>query len=119
VKHFKYEPRGKRRIHQKPNAGEIEKCRWWVEQELALIKPALVVAMGATAVKALTGRTLAITRERGRVIAFPGNRSGLVTVHPSYLLRLPEEASRAREYARFVEDLRLAADHAPAIRAAA
>ena len=119
VKHFKYEPRGKRRIHQKPNNGEIDKCRWWVEQELALIKPRLVVAMGTTAVRSLTGRTVTISRERRRIMPFPGGRAGFITVHPSYLLRLPDETAKQREYERFVADMRLIAGHIPSIRKAA
>jgi len=119
VKHFKYEPRGKRRIHQKPNSGEVEHCRWWVAQELALIRPQLVVALGATAARALTGRDVTISRVRGRAMTFRGGQSGLITVHPSYLLRLPDQAAKEREYARFVADLRLVAGHAPAVRTAA
>ena len=118
VKHFKFEPRGKRRIHSKPNAGEIEKCRWWLDRELSLIKPKLIVAMGATAVRGLTGRTVVISRERGRVMPL-GGRDGLITVHPSYLLRLPDADAHAREYAHFVADLRAVAAHLPAILRAA
>jgi len=107
VKHFKYELRGKRRIHSKPNAGEIDACRWWIEQETAIIKPAMTVALGATAARSVFGRTLTISRERGRAIALPdGGGEGWITVHPSFLLRLPDEAARHEEYARFVDDLR-------------
>jgi DNA polymerase len=108
VKHFKYVPRGKRRIHQKPGSLEIQACAPWLEQELALVEPRLVVALGATAAQALLGRAVPIGRSRGRLLPL-GPRQALVTVHPSYLLRLPDEAERAREYQAFLADLRLAA----------
>jgi uracil-DNA glycosylase family protein len=107
VKHFKFEPRGKRRIHSRPNAGEIEACRWWIEREFEAIKPKFAVALGATAAQALTGHAVTIGRMRGRETPLLGVR-GLITVHPSYLLRLPDEAAKAAEYKRFVADLRLA-----------
>ena len=107
VKHFKYEPRGKRRIHKTPNNAEVDHCRWWVDSELDLIKPQLTVALGATAARALTGRSVTISRERGRLISFGDGRTGLITVHPSFLLRLPDQAAQAAEYRRFVDDLRL------------
>jgi len=109
VKHFKFEPRGKRRIHQKPDNSEIAACHFWLDIELAEVRPALAVLMGATAARAVLGRTVTIGRERGRPIALPGDTQALVTVHPSYLLRLPDEAAKRREYAAFVRDLRLAA----------
>jgi DNA polymerase len=104
VKHFKFEPRGKRRIHATPDAGEIEVCRFWLDQERAVIKPALVVLLGGSAARAVLGRTVTISRERGRPLALEGGQA-FVTVHPSYLLRLPDEASKQREYAAFVRDL--------------
>jgi uracil-DNA glycosylase len=119
VKHFKFEPRGKRRIHQKPNNNEIEACRWWLDKELHLIKPRLTVALGATAARALTGRDTTISRSRGRLMPLRDGAEGFITVHPSFLLRLPDEAAKAREYARFVDDLRLVARHLPEIRKAA
>lgn len=119
VKHFKYEPRGKRRLHKTPNNAEIEHCRWWVEREIALITPQLVVAMGATAARSLTGRAVAISRERGRLTTVGSGRRGVITVHPSYLLRLPDEAARTAEFHRFVEDLRIVARELPAVRKAA
>jgi len=119
VKHFKFEPRGKRRIHQKPNNNEIEACRWWLDKELTLIKPRLTVALGATAARALTGRDTTISRARGRLMTLRDGLEGFITVHPSFLLRLPDEASKAREYQRFVEDLRLIAQHLPEIKKAA
>ncbi len=111
VKHFKYELRGKRRIHSKPDAGEITACRWWIEQELALVKPRMTVALGATAARSLFGKTVTIARERGRVLDLPDGGAAWITVHPSYLLRLPDEDARREEYARFVQDLNRAAAH--------
>ncbi|HLG80487.1 MAG TPA: UdgX family uracil-DNA binding protein [Bradyrhizobium sp.] len=110
VKHFKFVPRGKIRLHQKPNTTEIRACRQWYERELALLKPALVVAMGATAAQCVLGKITPINRNRGRLIELPEGAKGLVTVHPSYLLRLPDEEAKAREYARFVDDLKMVAD---------
>jgi DNA polymerase len=104
VKHFKYEPRGKRRVHQKPNAGEVRHCQWWLTQELATIEPQLVVALGATAAQSLAGRAVSVLRERGPTRF--AQRPGYITVHPSFLLRLPDERRKAEEYARFVADLR-------------
>jgi uracil-DNA glycosylase len=119
VKHFKYEPRGKRRLDKNPSAAEIDHCRWWVEGELSLIRPQLTVALGASAARAMTGRSVAVSRERGRVAAFAGGRPGLITVHPSYLLRLPDPTARGNAYARFVEDLRVAGRAVPAALARA
>lgn len=109
VKHFKFEPRGKRRIHSKPDAGEIDACRWWIEQESAIVKPDVTVALGATAARSLLGRTVTIGRERGRAIALPGGGEGWITVHPSYLLRIPDKAKADEEFGLFVEDLKAAA----------
>lgn len=109
VKHFKFEPRGKRRIHAKPDAGEITACRWWLEQEQMLVRPKVTIALGATAARSLFGKAMTISRERGRAQRLPGEGGeAWITVHPSYLLRLPDEAARTSEFARFVEDLRLA-----------
>ncbi|MBY3152569.1 UdgX family uracil-DNA binding protein [Rhizobium laguerreae] len=105
VKHFKYEPRGKRRIHQKPNMGEVKHCRWWLDLEMALIKPKLVVAMGATALAALTDTKQRLQDVRGKAIAIDERRTLFVTVHPSYLLRIPDERLKAEELARFREDM--------------
>lgn len=104
VKHFKFEERGKRRIHQKPTAGEVSHYRWWLDRELDFVAPKLVVALGATAVLALTGKAIPITRARGPA-QFEKPYAGFITVHPSYLLRLPDEA-KAEAYAAFVADLR-------------
>lgn len=108
VKHFKFEPRGRRRIHAKPDAGEIEACRWWIEQEQMLLRPKVTVALGATAARSLFGKGMTIGRERGRALRLPDGGEAWITVHPSYLLRLPDEAAKEAEYARFVEDLKMA-----------
>jgi uracil-DNA glycosylase family protein len=108
VKHFKWEPRGKRRIHQKPNSREIAACRPWLEAELRIVKPKLVVAMGATAAQTIFGPSFRVTRERGKVSSSKLAPRVLATVHPSSLLRQPDEASREREYKLFVADLRAA-----------
>jgi DNA polymerase len=104
VKHFKFEPRGRRRIHKTPAQQEIEACRPWLEREIALVQPRLIVAMGATAAHAVLGRPTAVQKNRGRLMRVSDDTQVLVTVHPSYLLRVPEER-QAEEYARFVEDL--------------
>jgi DNA polymerase len=104
VKHFKFERRGKRRIHEKPNAGEISACRWWLQQELALIRPPLVVALGATAARSLFGKAVTIGALRGRAQRLEDGGEAWVTVHPSFLLRVRDDAEA--EYAKFVEDLR-------------
>jgi uracil-DNA glycosylase family protein len=108
VKHFKWEPRGKRRIHQKPNSREIAACRPWLEAELRLVKPKLLVCLGATAAQAIFGPSFRVTRERGKVLSSKFAPRVLATVHPSSLLRQPDEESREREYRRFVVDLRAA-----------
>jgi DNA polymerase len=104
VKHFKYVQRGKRRIHQTPTAGEVKHYRWWLPRELELVRPSLVVALGATAALALTGRALPITRARGET-SF-GAQRGYITVHPSYLLRITDESARLQAHADFLADLR-------------
>ena len=109
VKHFKFWARGKIRLHQKPSTPEIKACRPWYERELAAIKPDLVVALGATAAHCVLGKITPINKNRGKLITLDHTTQALVTVHPSYLLRLPDEEAKAREYARFVADLRLAA----------
>ncbi|HWU74320.1 MAG TPA: UdgX family uracil-DNA binding protein [Sphingomonas sp.] len=110
VKHFKFEQRGKRRLHSKPDAGEITACRWWIEQELALVKPRVTVALGATAARSLFGKTMTISRERGRPHDLPGGGEAWITVHPSFLLRLPDEDARHAEFAKFVDDLKAVAE---------
>ena len=106
VKHFKFEPRGKKRIHQKPNAGEIEACRFWINLEREFVRPKLIVAMGATAVQSLTGKSVSISSLRGRKLELADGANLLVTVHPSYLLRIPDREEAARELERFEADLR-------------
>jgi len=106
VKHFKFEQRGKRRIHQKPDAGEITACRWWIEQETLLVKPKVTVALGATAARSLFGKVMAIGKERGRPHILPGGGEAWITVHPSFLLRMPDRAAADEEFERFVEDLK-------------
>jgi len=108
VKHFKFEVRGKRRLHKKPADAEIDACLRWLEGEIAVVAPRLIVAMGATAARSLLGRTTAIGANRGKAIALPSGQLLLITVHPSFLLRVPDEY-KAMEYRRFVDDLALAA----------
>jgi DNA polymerase len=108
VKHFKWEPRGKRRIHQKPNSREIAACRPWMEAELRLVRPKLLVCLGATAAQAIFGPSFRVTRERGKILDSQFAPRVLATVHPSSLLRQPDEESREREYKLFVKDLRAA-----------
>ena len=105
VKHFKFELRGKRRLHKRPNAGEIEACRWWLEHEIATLSPKLIVALGATAASALARRSVTVNKLRGQPTEFFGH-PGLVTVHPSFLLRVIDRDDAAREYALFVDDMR-------------
>jgi DNA polymerase len=109
VKHFKWEPRGKKRIHQKPNAVEIAACRPWLEAELAVVKPQVLVCLGATAAQALLGKSFRVTKSRGVFVASPLAPRVLATVHPSSILRAPDEEARYREYAAFVRDLKVAA----------
>ena len=110
VEHFKFVPRGKIRLHQKPNTPEIKACRQWYERELASIKPDLVVAMGATSAQCVFGKLTPINKNRGHLIDLSDGIKALVTVHPSFILRQPDEDARAREYARLVDDFRIAAD---------
>lgn len=106
VKHFKWEPRGKRRIHAKPNAAEISACRPWLETEIALVKPRVLICLGATAAQALLGKAFKVSRQRGELVA--SSLAPLVgaTVHPSSILRAPDDESRRLEMTRFVQDLR-------------
>ncbi len=107
VKHFKYEPRGKRRIHQKPDRNEIEHCRWWLAKEVELVKPKLIVALGATAVFALSGERKPLSQLRGKPITMQGEVVLYPTIHPSFLLRLPDEAERKRQHTLFIEDMQM------------
>jgi DNA polymerase len=106
VKHFKWEPRGKRRIHKKPNAAEIGACRPWLDTEIELVKPRAIVCLGATAAQALLGRQFKVTAHRGEFVESTLAPIVLATVHPSSLLRAPDDETRHRETARFVDDLR-------------
>ena len=109
VKHFKWEPRGKRRIHKKPNSLEIATCRPWLDVEIALVKPEVVVCLGATAAQALLGRGFRVTQQRGQLMPFGAAPYVLATVHPSSILRAPDDESRHRQYDLFVNDLRIVA----------
>jgi DNA polymerase len=106
VKHFKWEPRGKRRIHVKPNAGEIAACRPWLETEIALVKPRVLVCLGATAAQALLGRSFKVSQQRGEVVPSPLAPIVTATVHPSSILRAPDDATRREEMRLFVADLK-------------
>lgn len=116
VKHFKFEQRGKRRIHQKPNAGEVRACRFWLEQELGFVRPRLVVALGATALQALTGKSGSLAAARNRELKLEGGTALLATVHPSFLLRVPDEETKERELKRFIVDLRRIGQIVPQMR---
>jgi DNA polymerase len=109
VKHFKWQGRGKRRIHQKPNWSEVVACRPWVDAELAVVAPHTLVCLGAVAAQALFGRQVRVTRDRGRLLETPLAPVAMATVHPSSILRAPDRETRRREYALLVEDLRVAA----------
>lgn len=106
VKHFKWEPRGKRRIHAKPNAAEISACRPWLETEIALVKPRVIVLLGATAAQALLGKSFKVSRQRGEFVESPLATLVTATVHPSSILRAPDDDTRRQELERFIGDLR-------------
>ena len=106
VKHFKWEPRGKRRIHKKPNAVEINACRPWLEAEIALVKPQVIVALGATAAQALLGPKFRVTKQRGKFLESTLAPYIMATVHPSSILRAPDDETRRLEYRHFVNDLK-------------
>lgn len=110
VKHFKFEQRGKRRLHKRPNAYEIDRCRWWLDQERAIVEPVIVVALGATAARAVLGRSVTVSKVRGEILADNDGDPVLITVHPSYLLRIQEDDERAKAYRSFVKDLRVCAE---------
>lgn len=105
VKHFKFEPRGTRRLHVKPSAEEIQACNWWLTEELRLVAPKLVIALGATAARALLGRVVTIAQTRGEAIPLNDSTHLWVTIHPSFLLRIPDEGKKRIEYERFVKEL--------------
>jgi DNA polymerase len=112
VKHFKFEPRGKRRIHQRPDGGEVQACKFWLNLEIALVRPKVIVALGATAAQSLLGKTVTISKLRGAPITLEDGTLLFVTNHPSYLLRIPDAAGKARERAKFEADLTLVRDAA-------
>ncbi len=106
VKHFKFEPRGKRRIHSKPNGGEVQACRWWIGKELELIKPELAVALGATAALSLLGKAIPVTKMRGQVVERDDGLRVFITIHPSFILRIQEPAEKEAERERFLQDMK-------------
>jgi len=106
VKHFKWEPRGKRRIHKKPNAQEIKACRPWLEAEIAVVKPRVIVALGATAAQALLGPQFRVTKQRGQFLESTLAPYVMATIHPSSILRAPDEAMRRQEWRKFIDDLK-------------
>lgn len=108
VKHFKNEPRGKRRLHKRPNQYEVDRCRWWLDKELVLVRPRLVVALGGTASRALAGRPVVIGRTRGVRTTFADGSPGLITIHPSAILRMREKRDRDEAMRAFVRDLKAA-----------
>lgn len=109
VKHFKHELRGKHRLHRKPNQGEVKACRWWLRSELAVVRPKLVVALGATAARSVMNRTVVLARERGAVVTLAEGCKGMVTLHPSAILRMPDGSSRAKALTMLIADLAKAA----------
>jgi uracil-DNA glycosylase family protein len=114
VKHFKNEPRGKKRLHKRPNRYEVEVCRVWLRQEISLVRPQLILALGVTAAVVLAGRPVVLSRERGRVIELADGQRGMVTTHPSSILRMPDQKARHAAFAALVKDLKAAAKQAAA-----
>jgi DNA polymerase len=106
VKHFKHEMRGKRRLHKRPNAYEIDRCKWWLERERAIVHPQAIVALGATAARSLFGRVITITKVRGQALVLADGTAAFVTIHPSALLRIQDGAERQQQFLAFVADLR-------------
>ena len=119
VKHFKFVQRGKRRLHSKPNGGEIAACRWWIDHERELIKPPVTVALGATAARSLVGKVVTISGTRGKPLTLADGGECWVTIHPSFLLRIREDADRRTERQRFVQDLKRIRDRAKKLAAGA
>jgi uracil-DNA glycosylase len=117
VKHFKFEPRGKRRLHQKPNAGEVKACRPWLEREIEIVKPAIMVLLGATAAKAILGHAFTLTAHRGEIVEVTGKPPCVATWHPSAILRQRESEDRDRLRAELTRDLSHAAERAQALSA--
>ena len=108
VKHFKHELRGKRRLHKTPDRGEVIACRWWLDRERRLLRPKVIVALGGTAAFAVFGKAMPIMKSRGRPLPLEDGAAGLITVHPSYLLRIPDAAAKEAARAAFVADLKTA-----------
>jgi DNA polymerase len=107
VKHFKFDLRGKRRLHKRPNAYEIDRCHWWLDYERAIITPDVIVALGATAIRSVSGRPLTINKVRGRVMPLADGGHMLATIHPSYILRIEDDADKRTQYRQFVADLKV------------
>jgi uracil-DNA glycosylase family protein len=116
VKHFKYEMRGKRRLHKRPNAYEIDRCRWWFNLERSIVNPAVIVALGATAARSMLGRPTTIAKVRGQALPLDDGATAFVTVHPSALLRIKDESDKRRSYQAFVADLQLASQAVKALK---
>jgi uracil-DNA glycosylase family protein len=109
VKHFKFEARGKRRLHKRPNAYEIDRCHWWLDLERRLVRPDIIVALGATAIRSVCGRPLTINKVRGHIMSLPDGGRMLATIHPSYILRIEDDADKRAQYKRFLADLKVCA----------
>jgi uracil-DNA glycosylase family protein len=108
VKHFKNEPRGKRRMHKRPNRYEVERCRWWLDQEIAAVQPKLILALGVTAANLLTGKSIVLSRMRGQVVELVDGHRMMATTHPSSILRMPDQPSRHKARAALVQDIKAA-----------
>lgn len=109
VKHFKFEPRGKRRLHKRPNAYEIDRCHWWLDIERKLVRPEVLVALGATAARSISGSPLGVGKARGRLVELADGGRMLVTIHPSYILRIDDDADRRSQFRKLVADLKVCA----------
>ena len=107
MKHFKFGPRGRRRLHKRPNAYEIDRCHLWLDLERKLVRPDIIIALGATAIRSLSGRPLTINKICGRITALPDGGRMLATIHPSYILRIEDDADKRLQYRRFVADLKV------------
>ena len=108
VKHFKNEPRGKRRMHKRPNRYEVERCRWWLDQEIAAVQPKLILALGVTAANLLTGKSIVLSRVRGQVVELVEGHRMMATTHPSSILRMPDQPSRHKARAALIKDIKAA-----------
>ena len=108
VRHFKHELRGKRRLHKTPDGGEVAACRWWLDEERRLVRPRLILVMGGTAALSVFGKAMPIGKNRGQIFQLDDQAQAMITVHPSYLLRIPDKAAKAEGFAKFVDDLALA-----------